>query len=235
METATTRPVPDKPAPVPRLENGDHLSRQEFERRYAAMPHVKKAELIDGVVYMPSPVRLRHHGSPHFDVITWLGRYKAATPGLEGGDNASLRLDGVSEPQPDSLLMISPAIGGQAAVDEEDYVAGAPELIVEVAASSASFDLHRKLRVYQRNGVREYLVWRVDDQAIDWFMLRDGQYQALPAADVMKSAVFPGLWLDPAALVAGDLPRVFQILDQGLAQPEHAAFVQQLQQRRQHP
>jgi Uma2 family endonuclease len=235
MATATPRPVPDKPAPVPPLENGDHLTRAEFERRYAAMPHVKKAELIDGVVYMPSPVRHRHHGNPHFTVIVWLGLYAGRTPGVEGADNGSVRLDETSEPQPDAFLMILPEASGQARIDDDDYVAGTPELVVEVAASSVSFDLHRKLRMYQRGGAREYIVWRVEDQAIDWFVLRAGRFEPLPAAETLKSEVFPGLWLDPAALIAGDMPRVFQVLDQGLAQPEHAAFVLQLQQRRQQP
>ena len=45
-----------KPPRILPLEHGDHLTREEFERRYEAMPHVRKAELIEGVVYMPSPV-----------------------------------------------------------------------------------------------------------------------------------------------------------------------------------
>jgi hypothetical protein len=230
---SATRPVPaPAPEPVPRLQNGDHLTREEFERRYDADPRMKKAELIDGVVYMPSPVRHTHHGRPHFDTIGWLAHYVAATPGIEGGDNGSLRLDLNSEPQPDSYLIIQPELGGQARIDDEGYIAGAPEWIGEISASSVSYDLHVKLRAYQRNRVKEYMVWRVEDAAIDWFVLRGDHFEPLPGGGVFKSTVLPGLWLDTQAMIARDLVRVFQVLDEGLALPEHAAFVQQLQQRR---
>src|SRR5437763_1331075 len=149
--------------PILPLEPGDRLTRDEFERRYNAMPNLKKAELIEGVVYMPSPVRLRRHGWPHFRLITWLGAYAAVTPGLIGADNATARLDLDNEPQPDTLLLIDPEWGGQARISADDYVEDAPEWVGEVSASSASFDLHAKLHVYRRNGVREYLVWRVLD------------------------------------------------------------------------
>jgi Uma2 family endonuclease len=216
---------PDESAPppaVPPLQNGDRLSRAEFERRYDAMRDVKKAELIEGVVYMPSPVRYHHHGQPHFDIITWLGVYAAATPGVGRGDNTSLRLDLDNEPQPDAFLMWLPEHGGQAKIDDEDYVAGAPELIVEVAASSVSYDLHVKLNAYRRNGVREYVVWRVEDRQIDWFVLRGGAYERLPAgADgVYRSEVFPGLWLDAEAMLAGNMLKVLQVVQQGLAERE---------------
>jgi hypothetical protein len=230
---SATKPVPAPvPERVPRLQNGDHLTRAEFERRYDADPQMKKAELIDGVVYMPSPVRHTQHGRPHFDTIGWLARYVAATPGMEGGDNGSLRLDLDTEPQPDTYLIIRPELGGQARIDEEGYIAGALEWIGEIAASSVSYDLHVKLRAYQRNRAKEYMVWRVEDGAIDWFVLRGDRFEPLPANGVFKSTVLPGLWLDIQAMLAGDLVRVFQVLDQGLTQPEHAAFVQQLQQRR---
>lgn len=218
---------------VPELRAGDRLTRAEFERRYAAMPHIKKAELIEGVVYMPSPVSQEDHGGPHFDVIGWLAVYRAGTPGVEGGDNSTLRLDLDNEPQPDAFLRILPEHGGQSQNDGK-YVAGAPELIVEVAASSASYDLHDKLRAYRRNGVREYAVWRVWDQAIDWFALREGQYEALrpDAAGQYRSEVFPGLWLDAAALLRGNLAQVIAVLQQGLASREHADFVLQLERQR---
>ena len=162
---------------IPPLENGDVLTRAEFERRYEAMPHLKKAELIEGVVYVPSPVRHRYHGHQHTHLISWLGQYEAHTPGVEASDNVTVRLDLDNEPQPDALLFIDPACGGHALIDAEGYIEGAPELVAEVASSSASYDLHAKLRVYRRNGVREYLVWRVLDREIDWFVLRAGQYE----------------------------------------------------------
>jgi Uma2 family endonuclease len=201
------------------------LTRAEFERRYDAMPGLKKAELIEGVVYVPSPVGFKGHSSPHFRLIGWLALYEAATPGVEGGDNGSIRLDLDNMPQPDAFLMVRPSHGGQAQISDGDYVEGAPELIAEVASSSVSYDLHDKFRVYRRNGVREYLVWRVRDRAIDWFVLRDGAYERLPLQDgLYSSPTFPGLWLDVGALTRGDGAVVAAVLNQGLATPEHAAF-----------
>ena len=215
---------------IPPLENGDTLTRAEFERRYEAMPHLKKAELIEGVVYVPSPVRHRYHGHQHTHLISWLGYYEAHTPGVEASDNVTVRLDLDNEPQPDALLFIDPACGGHALIDADGYIEGAPELVAEVASSSVSYDLHAKLRVYRRNGVREYIVWRVGEQAIDWFVLRAGQYERAPveAHGLVRSAVFPGLWLDPAALLRGDLATVLAIVQQGLGSPEHATFVARL-------
>lgn len=216
---------------IPPLENGDHLSRDEFERRYDAMPGLKKAELIEGVVYVPPAVTFAGHSAPHFGIITWLGVYKAATPGIEGGDNGSLRLDMKNMPQPDGFLRIAPKCGGQSTTDADDYVSGGPELTAEVAASSASFDLHKKLPVYQRNGVREYIVWRVWEQEIDWFILRGAKYvrRARDRDGVYRSRIFPGLWLDPAAMIRDDMPAVLNILQTGIATPEHAAFIRRLQ------
>ena len=234
MATATTKPQSPQaePAPaVPPLENGDRLTRPEFERRYDAMPHLKKAELIEGIVYMPSPVGHEKHGKPHFHVMAWLSTYWAATPGVEGGDNSSIRLDLDNMPQPDAFLYILPAHGGQSRSDEDDYLVGAPELVVEVASSSASYDLHAKLNVYRRHGVREYVVWRTRNRAVDWFVLRDGQFVRLEpdASGLLKSEVFPGLWLDPAALIRDDRVALIGAVQQGLQSPEHAAVVARLQ------
>lgn len=149
---------------------------------------------------------------------------------MQGGDNTTVRLDLENEPQPDAFLRIAPQCGGQSRNDGK-YVSGPPELIAEVSASSASYDLHDKLRAYQRNGVREYLVWRVWDSTIDWFGLRDERFERLPLTEAgqYQSKVFPGLWLDPAALLRGDFARVLAVLQQGIASPEHAAFVAKLQ------
>ena len=215
---------------VPPLENGDRLTRAEFERRYDAMPHLRKAELIEGVVYVPSPVHYRHHGAPHALLIGWLVQYAAGTPGVGVSDNSTVRLDLDNEPQPDALLLIDPACGGQTHFSSDDYIEGSPELVAEVASSSVSYDLHAKLHAYRRNGVREYIVWRVLEQAIDWFVLRAGQYEPLPvdANGLLRSEVFPGLWLDPAALLRGELATVLAIVQQGLASPEHTTFVARL-------
>lgn len=218
---------------VPPLRAGDRLTRAEFERRYQAMPHVTKAELIEGVVYIPSPVSTDEHSAPHAKAITWLGVYSAYTPGVQVGDNGTLRLDLDNEPQPDAFLRILPEFGGRSRT-VAGYVEDGPELIAEIAASSASYDLHDKFNVYRRNGVLEYVVWRVWDKAIDWFVLREGRYERLPltSAGLYQSEVFPGLWLDPAALIRGELSRVLQVVQQGLASPEHAAFVTRLEQAR---
>jgi Uma2 family endonuclease len=213
------------------LEPGDHLTRAEFERRYEAMPELKKAELIEGVVYMPSPVRWDRHSRPHSCIVAWLGAYAAKTPGVQVGDNATVRLDDANEPQPGALLIIEPSRGGQAKISSDDYLQGSPELVAEIAASSASFDLHTKYQVYERNGVQEYIVWRVLDEAIDWFRLRNGQFGRLEIASdgILRSEVFPGLWLDPPAICEFNLPLVFETLERGLSSPEHAAFTRLLQ------
>jgi len=214
--------------PIPPLENGDKLTRIEFERRYHAMPQVKKAELIEGIVYMASPLRLRKHGEPHARIMTWLGNYWAATPGVGLADNTTVRLDTDNEPQPDALLGIE--VGGQSCVSDDDYVEGAPELIVEIAASTASIDLHDKLNVYRRNQVKEYLVWRVYDQQFDWFRLQEGEYIQLEPNEngIICSETFPGLWLKQSALLAGNLAKVLGIAQQGIATAEHQMFVKSL-------
>ena len=230
VSTKTTASGTSSGDRIPPLENGDCLSRAEFERRYTAMPHLKKAELIEGIVHVPSPVRHHFHGQPHSYVTGWLVLYKANTPGVQVSDNSTVRLDLDNESQPDALLLIDPERGGQTFLSEDGYIEGAPELVVEVASSSASYDLHAKLHVYRRNGVREYIVWRVLDEEVDWFVLREGQYERLQpdANGPLRSEVFAGLWLDPVALVRNDLTTVLATLQQGLASPEHTAFVSRL-------
>jgi Uma2 family endonuclease len=212
---------------TPPLENGDRLTRYEFERRYAAMPNLKKAELIEGVVYMPAALRFRSHGQPHADLIIWLGMYKIVTPKVELGDNPTVRLDLDNTPQPDAVLIID---GGQSRISEDDYIEGAPELVVEIAASSAAYDLYDKKRAYRRNGVREYLVWRVYDREFDWFRLEAGEYIKLEADDrgVICSRVFPGLWLEIDSLLAGEMVKVLAVLQQGLNSAEHQEFIENL-------
>jgi hypothetical protein len=215
---------------VPPLENGDRLTRAEFERRYAAMPEHVRAELVEGVVIMASPVRHSTHGAQHADLIFWAAIYRAGTPGVLGGADATVRLDLDNEPQPDVYLLIDPARGGKARIDGDGYINGAPEFVAEVAASTVSHDLGPKLNAYRRNGVAEYLVWRVQDAAIDWFVLREGRFDRLlpDAAGVTRSVVFPGLWLDAAALLGGNLVRVHAVLRDGLADPAHSAFMANL-------
>ena len=219
-------------ATVPELVAGDRLTRAEFERRYRSMPNVKKAELVEGVVYMPSPVSHERHGAPHAQLVWWLCSYAARTPGIEVGDNTTVLLDLDNELQPDALMRIDPARGGSTRT-LDGYVDGAPELVAEITASTASYDLHDKLRAYRRNGVGEYIVWRVLDRAIDWFVLRDGDYARGTASDdgLLHSEVFPGLWLDREALLCGDLPAVGQALERGLGSAAHASWTAELTRR----
>ncbi|OAB62964.1 hypothetical protein AY599_14260 [Leptolyngbya valderiana BDU 20041] len=212
---------------IPPLENGDRLSRSEFERRYQAMPHLKKAELVEGVVYMASPLRIQSHSVPHSDLITWLGVYKAATPGIVLGIEPTVRLDADNELQPDAVLFVP---GRQATISEDDYIEGTPELIVEVAASSAAIDLHDKKRAYRRNGVKEYIVWRTLEGQLDWFRLEADEYvpQYPDSQGILRSEVFPGLWLAVSPLLSGELATVLSMLQQGLNSSEHRDFVQEL-------
>ncbi len=217
---------------VPPLSNGDHLSWAEFRRRYEAMSNVKKAELIEGVVYMPSPVHHRHHGKPHAMIVAWLLHYAAATPGLDFSDNATVELDFDNEVQPDALLRLDEALGGRCRITPDDYLAGPPELIVEIAASSAAYDLHNKLRVYRRSGVREYLVLLAYERQTIWYALHEGEYQPLTPDEkgILRSLVFPGLNFHSEHFWAAELADLLAVLQQGLDSPEHAAFLERLEQ-----
>lgn len=219
---------------IPPLENGDRLNRYEFERRYNAMPNLKKAELIEGIVYMPAALRFRSHGQPHSRMLTWLGTYEAMTPGVAVGDAPTVRLDLDNEPQPDAVLLIMPEAGGQARLSEDDYIEGAPELIVEIAASSVAIDLHAKKQAYRRNGVQEYIVWQVLDQKVSWFYLEQGDYLEVTtdADGIVRSQAFPGLWLAVEALLSGDMQTVLAVLQAGVRSAEHAEFVQALVDRK---
>jgi Uma2 family endonuclease len=190
------------------LEAGDHLSREEFHRRYCLRPDIKKAELINGVVYVPSPVRIRYHGRQHGLVTTWLGYYSSLVPDVELVPETTVYLDDGTEVQPDAFLWRPEADSGHETPD--GYFEGAPQLIVEVAASSASYDLHEKREAYRRNGVAEYVVWRVLDNAIDWFSLVNGAYVAVEpdGEGIIESAQFPGLRLHVPSMLAGDLRAV---------------------------
>jgi Uma2 family endonuclease len=211
---------------LPPLENGDRLTRPEFERRYRAMPQVKKAELIEGVVYMASALRFKSHGKPHGYLSTWLGVYASATRGVELGIEPTVRLDLDNEPQPDAVLLIEPEFGGQARLSEDDYIEGPPELVAEIAASSSAIDLGDKKRAYRRSGIQEYIVWQVFERRLDWFSWQDGDYVLLPLEwdGVIRSRVFPGLWLAVGDLLAGDMAQVLAVLQNGLATAEHQEF-----------
>lgn len=219
---------------IPPLQPGDRLNRTEFERRYHAMPDCKKAELIEGIVYVPSPARLRH-GEPQRRIVTWMGNYADSTPGTRCADNATNRLDQDNEPQPDVALFIDPACGGQARISDDDYLTGPVEFVAEVSVSTVSLDRGPKLRTYERHGVKEYLIWRVDDGLLEWYVLRDDGFelQPLPQDGIYRSETFPGLWLNAAAMLQRDGKAVMQVLTEGLATDDHASFVARLEARRQ--
>ncbi len=197
------------PGEPPILENGDHMSREEFHRRYEAMPGSIHAELINGVVYLASPVSFNRHARPHGAVIGWLLAYESTHPNVEHGDNATIILDSGSEPQPDGLLRY---VEGQTTLSKEGYVVGAPEFVAEIASSSVSYDMNAKMEMYREHGAREYLVWRVRDGELDWFVLRNGAYEELEPDDggIIRSEVFPGLQLNVPALLAGDFATILR-------------------------
>jgi Uma2 family endonuclease len=230
MSTAErTRP----PKVLPPLVAGEHLDQPAFHERYEAMPPETRAELVDGVVYMPSPMR-RDHGRQSRFVSGWLFQYECATPGIEGGDGSTVKMYRKGEPQPDHILLIPPALGGRSGVDEENYLTGPPELIVEIARSSRHYDLNEKKADYRRARVQEYLVIELDPDRIHWFVRRGNRFEDLPPGPdgIYRSEVFPGLWLDPTALFSEDRRRLLRILKRGLATPEHRAFVARLAEAR---
>jgi Uma2 family endonuclease len=216
---------------APPLTAGDCLSRGEFLRRWEAHTEIKKAELIGGIVYIPSPVAV-DHGDTEGNVGTWIGVYRAATPGTASGHNTtSFLLEDC--PQADVNLRILPECGGASWV-EGNYRHGAPELFAKVCRSSAAYDLHQKLELYQDAGVQEYLAILLFEKEIRWHSLVEDEYELLsPGADsIWRSGVFPGLWLDGQALLAGNLSKVLATLQIGLNTPEHKAFVETLAARK---
>jgi Uma2 family endonuclease len=226
MSTAErTRP----PRILPPLVAGERIDQPTFHERYEAMPPETRAELVGGIVYMPSPMRI-DHGETGGILGGWMDRYVRFTPGVRHAEAATVKLDQQGEPQPDGFLFIPAELGGQSGVDEEGYLTGAPELVGEIARSSRRFDLNEKKADYERAGVQEYLVVELDPNRIHWFFRRANRFQKLrPGPDgIYRSKVFPGLWLDPAAIFAGDRARRDEVVEEGVRTPEHAAFVAKL-------
>ncbi len=214
---------------VPRLLNGDHLTVPEFERRYEAVHEDERAELIEGIVVMSPPIS-SDHGRANGLFAFIFGHYASATPGVAFAVNASVRLDGQNEYQPDVMLWIESGKMARATVGANGLLEGCPELVVEIALSSRSYDLHEKKAVYSRNQIPEYIVWEVMDARLHWFGLQEGQYLALRGRQdgIVRSRIFPGFWLDLRALSQGDDKKVVRALDRGLKSAEHKAFVKQL-------
>jgi Uma2 family endonuclease len=228
----TTTIKPARARTVPPLENGDHLDQPTFHARYEAMPEDCRAELVGGIVYMASPQKVPHSKTQQM-IAQWLGGYAVATPGTDTLVNNTQILGPDSEPEPDGCLFITPEQGGQVYIDADEYLNGAPELIVEVSSSTESIDLNRKKLDYQKAGVREYVVLALRMQQVFWFVRQRGKYREvpLPADGIFRSRVFPGLWLDAEAILGNDRRRLLAALRQGLATPEHAAFVAKLEKQ----
>jgi len=206
--------IANSPSPLTTLENGDRLNREEFERRYIAS-NIKKAELIAGIVHVASPLRFTSHGKPHSQIIGWLVTYQSMVAGLEVGIEPTVRLDDDNEPQPDAVLF---RVDGNAKIDADGYISGAPELIAEIAASTVSYDLHSKKSTYEHSGVKEYIVWRTLDRQIDWFILENGKYHKLEPDEsgIIRSREFIGLWLNVDAILRHDMSTVIKTLQTGL-------------------
>lgn len=219
------------PQRTPVLKQGQRLSQEEFLRRWEARPDIKFAELIEGVVYMPSPLR-RKQGFNDGDLGGWLFNYSHATPGCRVGHQATWFMHG-SIPQPDIFLMILPEYGGQA-VYQGNYLGGAPELAVEICASSTTYDLGVKKRLYEEAEVQEYLAVLVEEEEVRWHHLQSGQYQLLTpdAQGILRSQAFPGLWLNTTALFTEDVDLLVKTLRRGLRTVAHKDFVAQLAQRK---
>ena len=221
----------ERPAPTATLAplvEGQRLDQATFHERYEQMPEGTRAELINGVVHMPSPVG-PEHARAAVPALVWLSYYQENTSGVDVLDNTSTVLDIRREPQPDVQLRILPEHGGRTQTDRQ-FVRGVPELIVEVSHATRYTDLGPKFDDYERAGVLEYVVRALDPDEVLWFCLREGRLVELPpdSEGIYRSETFPGLWLDPRALIEGNTRRLREILDRGLTTTEHSAFVARL-------
>jgi len=197
-------------------------------RRWEAMPELKHAERIEGKVSIMTPPISLDHSDPHGFMIWCLANYRMFTPGIRTLMETTIHIDGDNDLQPDTGLVIDPDAGGQTRY-VGSYLAGAPELLVEIANSTMDKDLGSKSLVYRRAGVLEYLVWQTKKKSIDCFVNREGQFEPAEITDgVFKSYVFQGLWIDVVALVAGNLDKVRATSAAGLADPSHAKFKRKL-------
>ena len=192
-----------------KLENGAVMSGDEFLSLYERAEGLEHVELIEGIVYMPSPVSVPDHARKQGLFIEWLAAYEARNAAVEYSPPGTMLLDEKNLPEPDAMLYFK----RDGRFTDAGYLDGAPELVVEIANSSASRDLHGKKEAYRRNGVLEYIVWRVQDEAIDWFVLKDGVYEVRQPKDgVIESGIFPGLRLDVPAMLAMDRAKVLAAL-----------------------
>lgn len=214
---------------VEELHSGDRMDREEFHRRYEMTPRDFKAELIGGIVFVASPLRIAH-GQEHLHLGMLFAAYEMNTPGVQASDNATIFLGKDSEPQPDLLLRVRPEYGGQTTTNRKGYVVGAPELVAEISHSTHAIDLHAKHDDYTRHGVREYLVATLSDNVLRWFDLSSRTELRANSDGVVRIRSFPGFWIDAKALFARDYRQLMTVLQAGLDSADHTAFVKQLAQ-----
>ena len=214
MADAITDPNSRPAAACPPLAAGDVLSADQYWARYAASPPGIAAERINRKVYLMSPLKAATHGDPHALLSLWLGTYASEVGGLIVSDNPTIRLNVDNDPQPDLCMR---RVGGKSRLDEDGYLVGTPEMVLEVAASSASYDLGEKREIYEAAGVQEYLVYEAFQGAIHWWRLAEDRFVMIGLqSGLYRSNQFPGLWLDPDALRQHDSRRLLRALGQGL-------------------
>ena len=214
----------------PELLTGDRMTREEFHRAYEQMPEKFKAELIEGVVYVASPLGIEHGTDQPFLSLV-VTAYAGRTPGVQICDNTTVFLGDDAEPQPDLSLRVLPEYGGRSRTvrkKKKSYISGPPEWIGEVAHSSRAIDLHLKKLSYLRNHVQEYLVMCVEERELRWFDLQTDEELKPDADGIFRMRSFPGLWIHAEGLFARDYFRLMNALEQGLGTPEYAAFVKKL-------
>jgi Uma2 family endonuclease len=209
------------------LHSGDRMTREEFHRIYRSTPDDFKAELVGGIVYVSSPLKIQHSEN-HLPLGGVFHSYATSTPGVKAGDNGTIILGDDAEPQPDLYLRILPEFGGQSGVSSDGYVKGAPELLTEIALSSYSIDLHKKREDYARYGGLEYLVLSLRERKLRWFDLVNDRELKIAPDGICRVHSFPGLWIHVAAMLKDDQKRLMRTLKRGLASPEHTVFVARL-------
>lgn len=215
---------------VPLLRAGDRLSQPEYHRRYEAYPADTRFELVGGIVYMMAPAGFEH-GRSGYDITGIFWAYERDTPGVVGATGPTVILGDTSEPEPDLVLMIAPDHGGRTRlkqINHKHYIEGPPELVVEVAHSTVSFDLNAKRKDYLRGGVLEYIVICLPEPSVKWFDLQQDDELPLGENGVLRSKAFPGLWIDTLALLNRNSGLLMKTLQRGIDSGEHQEFVARL-------
>jgi Uma2 family endonuclease len=218
----------ERPNPFPLLETGYHLTADEFHERYKLLLDEQHAELIEGIVYMASPIS-RLHSLPDSTMNGFCMVYAAHTPETESSGSGTVRLDPKNEYEPDGYLRKLIGCGTQ--IFDQHYLEGVPEFVFEISNTTVTMDLHEKYDVYQRNGVQEYLVWQVQEQRIELFILVGGKFEkAAPDVNgILRSKAFQGFWLDTRAMINGNNATALATLQLGIESAEHTEFVKRLQ------